>query len=884
MARISSLLAMLNVRGDGHRLSVPQQRQEENRRILSECSDLSPEALLRRLHSDHQGLDNEQVAIRLEEVGPNVIGRNQPPPLLWVIIKRVANPLNLLLLVLAVVSIFVDDAVGAGIMTVMVAISVLLAHVQERRSDRAVESLRDMVSNTATVRRQDVPGGRAEIPIEEIVPGDVIHISAGDMLPADVRLLAAKDLFINQSSLTGESIPVEKFVIDGKPEHDILAAGNLCFMGTNVVSGSGLAVVIATGSATAFGSLARSMSAPRPATSFDNGLRHFVGLMLRFMAIMVPLVLVFNGVLKHDWMEAFMFATAVAVGLTPEMLPMIVTVNLAKGALVMARIQVIVKRLPAIQNFGAIDVLCTDKTGTLTQDHVILERHVDAQGREDPGVLQLAFLNSHYQTGLKNLLDLAVLERVAPDDRLRWVAEHELVDEIPFDFERRRMSVVVRDSEGRHLLVSKGAVAEMLQICERVVSSEGAAMPLDAERMAAAREVAYALNGQGFRVIAVGVRELHPQCQSYSRQDERGLDLVGFMAFLDPPKESAAEAIRALHRHGVQVKILTGDNDIIARQVCSQVDINVQRVLTGPELAVMDTATLDQAVTETQLFARLNPQQKVRVIEVLRAQGHVVGFLGDGINDGPALHAADVGISVDTAVDIAKESADIILLEKSLTVLEEGVLEGRKVFGNILKYIKITASSNFGNVFSILGASVLLPFLPMAPVQLLLNNLMYDLSMTTLATDEVDAEYVAHPRGWDLRSVVRYMFLFGPISSMFDYLTFAVMWWGFGFTHSAASFQTGWFVESLLSQILVVHIIRTGRIPFLQSMASLPLRLSTLLFGIVGIVLPFTPVAGWFGFTPLPNSWWLYMGGILVTYLVLVQGAKSWLVRHYGHT
>ncbi len=882
MARIFSLFALLNVRGGGRHPGAQLQRQAHNHRALSEFSSLTPAALLQRLNSDYVGLDSEQVAARLEEVGPNVIGRDQQPALFWVITKRVANPLNLLLLLLAVVSIFVDDAVGAGIMTAMVAISVLLAHVQERRSDRAVESLRDMVSNTATVRRRDMPGGRAEIPIEEIVPGDVIHISAGDMLPADVRLIAAKDLFINQSSFTGESIPVEKFVIDDRLERDILSASNLCFMGTNVVSGTGLAVVVATGSSTAFGTLASSMSTPRAATSFDSGLRRFVGLMLRFMVVMVPLVFVLNGVLKHDWMEAFMFATAVAVGLTPEMLPMIVTVNLAKGALVMARIQVIVKRLPAIQNFGAIDVLCTDKTGTLTQDHVILERHVDARGREDIQVLQRAFLNSHYQTGLKNLLDLAVLERVEADERLRLVADYALVDEMPFDFDRRRMSVVVRDREGRHLLVSKGAVAEMLQICERVVLPEGA-MPLDAERMAAAREVAYALNGQGFRVIAVGVRELHQQRASYSRQDESGLDLVGFMAFLDPPKASAAEAIRALHRHGVEVKILTGDNDVIARQVCSQVGIDLQRVLTGPELAVMDVSALDQAVSETQLFARLNPQQKVRVIEVLRAQGHVVGFLGDGINDGPALRAADVGISVDTAVDIAKESADIILLEKSLTVLEEGVLEGRKVFGNILKYIKITASSNFGNVFSILGASVLLPFLPMAPVQLLLNNLMYDLSMTTLATDEVDAEYVAHPRGWDLHSVVRYMFLFGPISSMFDYLVFGVMWWGLGFTHSPASFQTGWFVESLLSQILVVHIIRTGRIPFLHSTASLPLRLSTLLFAVVGIVLPFTPLAGWFGFTPLPNLWWLYMTGILVAYLALVQGAKSWLVRRYGY-
>ncbi|WP_297919051.1 magnesium-translocating P-type ATPase [Metallibacterium sp.] len=876
-----SLLGLIPERNGARGKPSAAQSQAQARHLL-ELARLEVDAALAAGDSRIEGLDAEQVEARLETFGRNIVGSEARTPWFVEIARRVVNPLNLLLLALAVVSILTSDLVGASIMTVMVAVAVIVGYVQESKSSRAVAALRSMVSNTALVRRRQLANGRGELPIEDLVPGDVVHLAAGDMIPADLRLLAAKDLFINQSSLTGESMPVEKFSGPDVQCSAPMESRNLCFMGSNVISGSALGLVVATGRDTTFGALASALATPRaPSTSFDRGLRRFVGLMLRFIAVMVPLVFLINGVLKDDWLEALMFSIAVAVGLTPEMLPAIVTFNLAKGALAMARKDVIVKRLPAIQNFGAIDVLCTDKTGTLTQDKVILERHVDAAGGDDARVLELAFLNSHYQTGLRNLLDNAVLTAVDPEQTQRLAAEFALVDEMPFDFERRRMSVVVRDMEGRHMLISKGAVAEMLAMCAHVQTAQGP-LEFDADRQAEVRQVAHDLNADGFRVIAVGMREMTPPRSQYARDDERELTLFGFMAFLDPPKESAAAAIAALTQHGIAVKILTGDNDVVARHVCRHVGIGLEHVLTGPELDALDDAQLTAALPETQLFARLNPQQKVRVIETLRAQGHVVGFLGDGINDGPALRAADVGISVDSAVDIAKESADIILLEKSLAVLEEGVQEGRRVFGNILKYIKMTASSNFGNVFSVIGASVLLPFLPMAPIQLLINNLMYDLSMTTIATDNVDDDFVATPRRWEMGNIARYMFVFGPVSSLFDYVTFGVMWFFLGLSQHPVLFQTGWFVESLLSQTLIVYVIRTARVPFLQSNPSLPLLVSTLGFCLLGILLPISPLAGLFGFAALPHLYWLYLIGILVVYMLLAQGVKMMLIRRIG--
>ena len=863
----------------------------------------SADALKRLDSNPDNGLDPEQVASRLAEFGPNVVAQEKKKHVLLHILERfVTNPINILLTVLAIVTWVTgeetSDKIGAIIMFAMVVMAVFVAHFQESRSSRAVEQLRRMVSNTATARREieeerpegadeDAPAPRAvkrlEVPIDGLVPGDIVFLSAGDMVPADLRLLAAKDLFINQSALTGESMPVEKFSAVDAEAKTALEARNLCFMGSNVVSGSAMGVIAATGANTYFGALAGSLVGQRVQTSFDRGVSRFAWLMLRFMLVMVPVVFLINWSTKGSFFEAFMFAIAVAVGLTPEMLPMIVAINLAKGALKMARKDVIVKRLNAIQNFGAIDVLCTDKTGTLTQDRVILERHTNIHGDEDERVLEFAWLNSHHQTGLKNLLDVAVLERVDADVTARLSANYTLVDEVPFDFTRRRMSVIVRDEAGRHFLISKGAVAEMLSVSSRVAVGEDDIEAMSPTKLAEVKGVARDMNDDGFRALALGMKEIEAK-PSYSREDETDLTLMGFIAFLDPPKDSAAEAISALNANGVAVKILTGDNDIVTRNVCRQVGIRVDNYLIGPQVEQMSDDELTVAARTTQVFARLNPQQKVRVIQALHRDRHVVGFLGDGINDGPALRAADVGISVDTAVDIAKESADIILLEKSLLVLEEGVLEGRKVFGNILKYIKMTASSNFGNMFSMIGASALLPFLPMLPVQVLLNNLLYDFSQTAVASDEVDPEYLAKPRQWDLKAITRFMLTIGPISSIFDYATFAVLWFVLGANDIAHQkmFQTGWFVESLLTQTLIVHVIRTGRVPFLQSQASLPLTLTGIVICLIGMALPFLPAGAWFGFVPLAPLYWAFLAVIVAAYLLLTQLVKARLVRRFG--
>ncbi|MFT3789635.1 MAG: magnesium-translocating P-type ATPase [Rudaea sp.] len=873
---------------------------------LTALAHLSPDDALNRLNPGGQPLNAEQVAERLEKYGPNVVAQEKKKPFLLEIGERfVTNPINILLTALALITWFTgeeaSDRIGAAIMFAMVVMAVFVAYFQEARSGNAVEQLRKMVSNTATAKREveeapndgvvadsddDIEMVRAvrkvEVPIDGLVPGDIVFLSAGDMVPADLRLIGAKDLFVNQSALTGESMPVEKFAAADPNAPNALEAKSLCFMGSNVVSGSATAVVAATGANTYFGALAGSLVGQRVQTSFDKGVSRFAWLMIRFMAVMVPVVFLINGVTKGNWFEAFMFAVAVAVGLTPEMLPMIVAINLAKGALKMAKKDVIVKRLNAIQNFGAIDVLCTDKTGTLTQDKVILERHTDIYGDENTRVLEYAWLNSYHQTGLRNLLDEAVLDAVDADTVQHLHAEYTLVDEVPFDFTRRRMSVIVKDKAGKHFIISKGAVAEMLAVCSSL-AFEDDYKPLTSQHLGEVKAVAQEMNEDGFRALALGVREIEVKA-AYSRDDEKDLTMMGFVAFLDPPKDSAAAAIEALSANGVAVKILTGDNDTVTRNVCRQVGIHVDKWLTGPAIEAMSDEELMLATRDTPVFARLNPQQKVRVVEALHRDGHVVGFMGDGINDGPALRAADIGISVDTAVDIAKESADIILLEKSLLVLEEGVLEGRKVFGNILKYIKMTASSNFGNMFSMIGASILLPFLPMLPVQILLNNLLYDFSQTAVASDEVDQEYLAKPRQWDLKGIARFMFGIGPISSIFDYVTFAALWFviGANTTAHAGLFQTGWFIESLLSQTLIVHVIRTGRIPILQSCASLPLTVAGAVICLVGILLTALPIGAWFGFSPLPTFWWPILAAILVAYVLLTQFVKSWMVRRYG--
>jgi Mg2+-importing ATPase len=722
-----------------------------------------------------------------------------------------------------------------------------------------------------------------ELPIHLLVRGDIIHLCAGDLVPADLRLISAKDLFVNQASLTGEALPVEKFAAPAADAiKDPLQAPNLCYMGTNVVSGAATGVIALTGPRAYFGSLAQIIAGERTLTSFDQGVNRFAWLMIRFILVMAPLVFLINGLTKGDWMEALLFAMAVAVGLTPEMLPMIVTVNLGKGALAMSRRKVIVKRLNSIQNFGAMDVLCADKTGTLTQDRIVLERHVDLHGRESEKVLEYAFLNSYYQSGLKNLLDVAVLQYAELHERLQPARDYRKIDEIPFDFVRRRMSVVV-ERAGRHLLICKGAVEEVFSVCIKGEDGNGL-FDLDATHLAQLTQVSNELNEDGFRVIAIARKEIGDGTMTYSVKDESALILTGYIAFLDPPKDSAAQAISDLSRHGVTVKILTGDNEVVTRKVCKDVGLAVDQVVLGSQIEGLSEEELADIADRSTVFAKLSPMQKATVIEALHRKGHVVGFLGDGINDGPALKAADVGISVDTAVDIAKESADIILLEKSLLVLDQGVIEGRKVFGNIIKYIRMGASSNFGNMFSVIGASAWLPFLPMAPIQILTNNLLYDFSQTAIPTDNVDEEYLAKPRRWEIGNIARFMLFVGPISSVFDYLTYFTMYYLFqaNVVGKAALFQTGWFVESLLSQTLIIHIIRTDRMPFLESHASTPLVFTSLIICTIGIWLPFSPFAHALGFTPLPPLYFALVAAMLVAYLSLTHFVKTWFHRRFG--
>ncbi|MCC6779294.1 MAG: magnesium-translocating P-type ATPase [Hyphomicrobiales bacterium] len=858
-------------------------RPSETDQLLGLCR-LTPEQACAQLSSRPSGLDPEDAAERLARVGPNLVAREHRPSIPQEIWARARDPLNGLLLTLAIVSVFLGDARAAIVIALMVLLAISTAFIQEHRSNEAAAKLRALVKTTASVRRTrpEEPGDFIEVPIETLVPGDVVRLSAGDMIPADLRLLETKDLFVNQSALTGEAMPAEKFAHPCEDRiDDPFALPNVCFMGANVVSGYGTGVIVRTGQGTFFGQLADKIAGRRVPTAFDRGVNRFTWLMIRCILVMGPLVFVINGLTKHSWLEALLFAMAVAVGLTPEMLPMIVTVNLAKGATAMARAKVIVKRLNAIQNFGAMDVLCTDKTGTLTQDRIILKRHLDIRGEESERVLQYAYLNSHFQSGLKNLLDVAVLEHVEVHRHLGIDTGFAKVDEIPFDFSRRRLSVIVVRDGTRHILICKGAVEEIFAACTRY-EVDGETGTLDAGHFATAQAETVALNEDGFRVVAVAYKELEHPKSAYSVADESDLTLLGYIAFLDPPKESARAAIAALAAKGVPVKILTGDNEVITRKICREVGIDAGEILLGSRIEHMDDTQLADTADRTTVFAKLAPAQKERIVRALHLKGRVVGFLGDGINDSPALKAADVGSSVDTAVDIAKESADIILLEKSLMVLQEGVDEGRKIFGNITKYIKMGASSNLGNMCSVVGASLFLPFLPMLPIQVLTNNLLYDLSQTAIPTDNVDEEYTAAPRRWDISNIFKFMIFIGPISSLFDYATYAIMLLVFDAWQNPALFQTGWFVESLLTQTLIIHIIRTARTPFIESRASAALMATTIVIAGIGIVLPFTWVGETLGFTPLPWLYWPLLACLLTGYAVLTHLTKRWFVRRWG--
>ena len=848
---------------------------------LLEKARADTDTVLKELGSQLGGLSEAEAGSRLKQVGSNEIAREKRQSALMRLLGNIKNPLVLLLLALGVLSYLSGDLRATAVIFVMVVLGVVLRFFQEMRADNAAEKLKAMVSNTATLVRG---GKEEEVSLKMLVPGDIIRLAAGDMVPADVRVLSAKDLFLNQVALTGEALPVEKQAAPAAADvQNPLDLPNLCFLGSNVESGSATAVVIHTGNRTYLGSLAASIVGQRQLTSFDKGINKFTWLMIRFIAVMVPLVFLINGLSKHNWMEAFLFAMAVAVGLTPEMLPMIVTVNLSKGALAMARKKVIVKRLNAIQNFGAMDVLCTDKTGTLTQGKIVLEKHLDVHGNPSERVLQYGYLNSYHHTGLKNLLDEAILAHEELEERLKAKEKYRKIDEIPFDFVRRRMSVVVEDEAGLNTLICKGAVEEVMSQCTRV-EVKGEVIEVLPEHDAKRRQLADELNGQGFRVIAVAYKQMPGATDEpvYSVKDESDLILLGFLAFLDPPKDTAIEALKRLHSLNVDVKVLTGDNEIITAYICKEVGMPVEHLLLGSQIETMSEPELAEAASATSVFARLVPAHKERIIRALQSKGHVMGFMGDGINDAPALKAADVGISVDSAVDIAKESSDIILLENSLLVLEQGVLEGRRVFGNIVKYIKMAASSNFGNMFSVVGASAFLPFLPMLPIQVLTNNLLYDFSQTTIPTDGVDAEWLATPRKWEIGKILRFILFIGPISSIFDYLTFFMMIYVFNCRQNPALFHTGWFVESLFTQTLIIHVIRTNKIPFIQSRASWPLILTSLIIVAVGAWLTVSPLANTLGFVPLPPLYWLFLAIMLLGYAILTQVVKTWFIRRFG--
>ena len=875
---------------------------EEAAGKLKNASRSDSNLFFSQFDTNAEGLSLEQVQEKLTAYGLNEVHHEKAPSWVKQLIQAFINPFIGILLIIAIISFIVDVWMAKPgeaeyktviMVGIMVMVSSLLRFFQEYRSNRAAEQLKSMVKTTATVLRK--LKGKIELDIKELVPGDIIFLSAGDMIPADCRIIQSKDLFVSQAMLTGESMPAEKrnLAIRNADNISPLELDNICFMGTNVVSGSATAMIVTTGNQTYFGSISKSIVGKSAETSFDKGVNKVSYLLIKFMLIMVPLIFVINGVVKGNWMEALLFAIAVAVGLTPEMLPMIVTANLAKGAVSMSKRKVIVKRLNAIQNLGAMDVLCTDKTGTLTMDKIVLERHLNIFGDEDEEVLKWAYLNSYHQTGLKNLLDLAVLDHLEVHDYLK-VEEYFLkVDEIPFDFQRRRMSVILKQRNGKHLLICKGAVEEMLDLCTHAFDpgedkqlhiENDIVIPMDADVRKKILNTSKKLNEEGLRVLLVAIKEFDDRAFTYSVEDEKDMVLTGFIGFLDPAKPSAKTSIEALQKLGVTVKVLTGDNEIVTKKICRDVGISYSNILLGNELEKMSDAELQNKIDDISILAKLSPVQKARVIKLLQAKGHTVGFMGDGINDAAALKEADVGISVDTAVDIAKESADIILLEKDLMVLRKGVIYGRRTFGNIIKYIKMTASSNFGNMFSMLGASAFLPFLPMLPVQILVQNLLYDISQTSIPWDRMDEDFLEKPKKWDASGIQRFMIFIGPISSIFDYATFFLMFYFFkaNSPEHQSLFQSGWFIEGLLSQTLIVHMIRTKKIPFIQSWATAPVVALTSLIMLIGIAIPFSPFASAIKLQPLPLSYFPWLIGILTGYCLLTQVVKNWFIKRFN--
>lgn len=826
---------------------------------------------LRALASSEDGLPSEEAERRLRIHGPNSVDVRRRGALLFQALSFFLNPLVIILLVAGLISAYLGEYASAAIIVVIVILSVALNFFQVYRSQRAAEALRDSVSLTATVLRAGVS---QELPAVRVVPGDVALVSAGDLVPADALLLQAKDLFLDEALLTGESFPAEKHATPpAAGERGIAEAGNAIFAGTSVISGTGRALVIATGPNTQFGRIARRLVARPPATEFERGTRGFAILITRVVVVLVLFVLFVNVLFRRDPLESFLFAVALAVGLTPELLPMIVSVTLAVGAVRMAREKVIVKQLAAMENFGSMDILCSDKTGTLTEGRIVLERHVDLFGREEGQVMLFAALNSAHQTGLRSAMDEAILRHDHPA-----LSRYAKVDEIPFDFLRRRLSVVV-EGEGRRLLITKGAPEGVDPACV-AYEVDAVRHPLDAAARRQLDETFRRLSAEGYRALAVAYREVGPE-PAYEPDDEKDLVFVGFASFLDPPRESAHATLEQMRRDGVEVKILTGDNELVAGKICQEVGLEGRDIRLGEDLDALSDDALGAVAERTTVFARVSPEQKNRIIHVLKQRGHVVGFLGDGINDAPSLRAADVGISVSSAADVAKEAAQIILLALDLRVLHAGVLEGRKSFGNVMKYIVMGTSSNFGNMFSMAGAALFLPFLPMLPTQILVNNLLYDASQVTIPSDNVDASYVRKPKHWDIGFISRFMLVMGPVSSLYDFLTFFVM---LGVFHASAElFRTGWFMESLATQTLVIFVIRTAASPF-RSRPSRTLTLNALACVIIGMALPFTPLGATIGFVPPPPPFFAYLVLAVGTYLALVQFVKTRFYRRYQLT
>ena len=854
------------------------------------------------------GLVDDQVEENRDTYGENVITKGQEDSMIKKIYESIINPFTVILLVIALVSFITNvwlakpgeqDPTTSIIIVTLVLISGGIRFIQELRSDKAASNLSRMIVNTATVLRD---GAEQEIPIDEIVVGDVIKLSAGDMIPADVVLIDSRDFFVQQSGLTGESDAVEKVCLRKAASQNLdslLESESLAFMGTNVISGRATALVLVVGDETMMGAIEQTINTYDEPTSFEREMNTISWLLIRLMLVMVPVVFVINGLTDGDWLEAGVFALSVGVGLTPEMLPMIITASLAKGSIIMAKEKVVIKKLNAIQDLGAIDILCTDKTGTLTQDEIVLEYPLDIHGDLDLSVLRRAYLNSYFQTGLKNLMDRAIINRTQKEAK-----KHEIVrdldqtfhkiDELPFDFERRRMSVIVKDEDGVVSMVTKGALEEMLSVSTYVEYKGEIKRLTDEVRQEVLAEVAQ-LNEQGLRVLGVSYKTNLDENDIFSVEDERDMILTGYLAFLDPPKPSAAPAIKALAEYGVTTKILTGDNDKVTQAVCEKVGLDVERILLGSEIDTMTDQELAQVVETTTVFAKLSPDQKARIILCLKNNGHKVGYMGDGINDAPSMKVSDVGISVDTAVDIAKETADVILLDKDLMVLEKGLVEGRKVYANMTKYIKMTVSSNFGNIFSLLFASIFLPFLPMAPVHLIVLNLIYDLSCIALPFDNVDKEFLKKPRIWEANSIMRFMAWIGPISSVFDIITYMLLYFlvvpmilGHGYNHGAADaaafimvFQTGWFIESMWSQTMVIHMLRSPKLPFIQSRPAFSVVVTTLAAAFFVTSLPYSPLASILKLSQLNGLYFVLLFAIIVFYMLSVTVVKRIYIKKY---